>query len=119
MKNKGLYALKCAFIYKYVWKYVKMMTRKGVIWESRAIAMASKNKDSKKHRYPLELNDTNSKQLELLKKYSKYATTSKGVLVRALEDHFDQELIDNKNLRMEWEKLTKEKKTKILLFRKE
>lgn len=80
--------------------------------------MASKDKKTNKNRCPLELDDINYEQLKFLRKHSKYPTTYKGVLVRALEDHFDQELSDNKNLRMEWERLTKEKKTKILTFRK-
>lgn len=85
------------------------------------IAMASKDKKTNKNRCPLELDDKNYEQLKLLKKYSKYATTFKAVLVKALEEHFDQELSNKNNhqLKMEWERFTREKKTKIVPLRKD
>lgn len=77
--------------------------------------MSTRFNKPKDLRYQIILDDESSDQLELLKEFSEYKKIkNNGVVIKAIETLFDQELKRNPDLKLEWQKINKVKERKII-----
>ncbi len=82
--------------------------------------MSNRFNKPKDLRYQILLDEESSDQLELLKEFSGYRKTKNNdVVIKAIETLFEQELKSKTDLKLEWQKLNKVKKIKVVSINKE